>query len=222
MMARIKRVFAAAAALVVAGATVAVALHQAGQAEGMTCADWARAVPRLAAETSIYYIAAPSGATPPAAVGDKLIGNCAAGECTVVPQGCPFPIKYTYELTGAITGTRVFRVQSHPYFAAGLKEWAEQTAGAKFLGGMPSMLAKCRESFTNAKCLQLAGLAHQCWLQPDGTLCRYGRTYRINGPGQPGDGFCTPQATATPFPCDELERNDLDAAAMQFPGGPGE
>lgn len=205
MWPKIKRTLQAAAALVIAGTALTLALRQAGQAEGVTCEQWGRAVDGLnnIDQHVIFWLAVSSGTTPPGAFADRIIGNCASGVCSASPGGqCDYAATYTYELTGAVSGHRVFRVKAHPYFAGALKAWAEGTAGVTWLGTMGEAFTKCKTVFTAAKCINLLSQGQQCWMQADGTLCRFGRTYRVNGPGRVTDGACSPATGSRPYPCD--------------------
>lgn len=91
MMTKLKRILSAAAALVLAGGiTVAVALRDAGQQEGSNCAEWAQMVEKVsdAQAARQFYLAVQDGATIPKAAGSYLLGDCATGTCTYLPQGC--------------------------------------------------------------------------------------------------------------------------------------
>jgi hypothetical protein len=92
-MTRLIRVLKAAAALVLTGGlALGVALNQGAQTvePRYTCAEWAEVARRYSdpQQQETFFVALPVGATVPAAYGDRVLGNCSAGECTIKPAAC--------------------------------------------------------------------------------------------------------------------------------------
>lgn len=203
-MTRIKAVLSAAAALVLGSAlAVGVALNQAGQnavSPAMTCAEWSRyaALANDPTNAETFYIGIQGATTIPKAYGSWLIGDCAAGTCTVKPNACDVSVTWTYKVSPIVNGYRIARVTAIPYFGGGLKAWVSGTAGLYWLGSFGQARSLCVAARPAADCATMLGGVIDCWKRADGQWCRYGRLY---GPGAGGSTTCTVQATDTPAPC---------------------
>lgn len=225
MRRRIKAVLSAAAALVVAGATVAVGLQQAAQDElgrPATCDDWNRAFDFAETQPEVeWFMASASGYVPPAAVGTRLLGDCAAGQCTIQPQGCAEKFSYTFE-RGAPTGVgwRLTRFKGPGYAAVSWRALAASNpSNARFYGSWGELTTACLAQFTAAQCRALAAtLGSVCWKR-GAQVCRNGRLF---GPGLGGvtcsggtctAATCTVQAGDVPYPCDVNAGLDPDTAS---------
>ena len=220
MTPRLRNVLIAAAGLVVGGTGLGVALRQSGQAldPPMTCPEWAKSVAEATqTEPSIeWFVALLDGFAPPAAVGERILGDCANNTCTVEPQGCPKPVTYTYERSGAVNGWRLFKVRGPRYFAAGWRALAtEQPSNVRFFRGYKELAPACLAHFTAAQCRALVNDVNPCWKRADGSLCRYGRLY---GPGQGGEALCSPGAGYVPFVCEVTAgQRPEDVVGADFP-----
>jgi hypothetical protein len=204
MTPRLRSVLAAAAALVVGGSGLAVALRDAGQSLSppMTCAEWARRTTEaVASEPPLeWFVALVDGFVPTTAVGDRILGACSNGACVAEPQGCPAPVTYTYQRSAAALGWRLYRVRGPRYFAVAWRALATaQPSNARFYSGIKEVAAACVAQFTAAQCRTFLNEINPCWKRVDGSFCRNGRIY---GPGQGGKNACSPVAGDTPFACD--------------------
>lgn len=176
-MTRLRAVLAAAAALVLGGTALSVALRQAGQAEGLTCAEWCTRTAQYNApdERHTFYIAFPSGTNVPEAHADRILGACSGGTCTVEPASCEqCAVSYPYELSPAVQGYRLAEIHAPPYIARGWKLWAQDTAGVRWYGSHAEVRAACLAHFTGAQCRDLLRGDERCWRLADGTRDVYG------------------------------------------------
>jgi hypothetical protein len=206
-MTKFRAAIAAAAALIIAGGiTVGQALYQAGQSEGLTCAEWnARAKEFNNKQTKRhFYVAIQNGTPIPKAFGNKVLGDCAAGVCTVQPNGCDLAITCEYDISPLVSGWRLAEVWAHPYFATGWYKAAGGTPGLRWYKSMRDVVAACRAHFTGAQCLQLLQADSKCWLLNDGHVCRYGLEYGPGIGGADADGipvYCRYADVLSPLPC---------------------
>lgn len=201
---------AAAAALVAGGTALNVALRQAGQAQNLTCDDWCDGISAFAQkdmEREFFFVLPITAGLPPAAFNGRVIGNCAAGTCTVEPQGCnKCKYEYKYKQSGVFGVThRAFSVRTIPYIAGGIKAWVESVTGGRWGGTYTQTMAQCLTLFTETVCVGGLGQVHSCW-KTGGTdaapvLCRNGRQYDNTANGG-GNLTCTPGVGATPWPCE--------------------
>jgi len=187
-MTRIQQALAAAAILVAGGATLTLALHDAGQALDPpgTCVEWCTATARARDSQwhSTFFVALQQGVTVPAAHGERVIGDCSGGECRIEPGGCgQCPVVYTYQLGALVNGWRLFRVRAPAYVAGSLKAWAAETPGAKFLGSFAAVKQACLAVMSPANCLAALQSVSDCWLLSTGDACRHGYLVRLTGPG---------------------------------------
>ena len=117
-MKRLKRILAAAAGLVVTGGlALGVALQQANLADPdpMTCAEWKQAIERVGSgDWGTMFVAVEQGYTLPTAVEspNRVLGECAGGECVIEPQGCPVPFTYEYRVSSLVNGWRLAEVRA--------------------------------------------------------------------------------------------------------------
>lgn len=204
-MIRLRSVLAAAAVLVAGGASLSIALRDAGQTEGITCAEWSQLVSLAQAdETMEWFVAVADGYAPPSVTGDRVLGDCAAGDCAAKPAGCETAYSYTYQRSGSVGGWRLYRLRGPAYFAKGWGALATSNPSqVRAYRGWKEVGADCLAHFTGAQCRALLGGTGVCWRR--GTqYCRNGLLY---GPGLGGvnaDGTpatCSAQAGDTPFPC---------------------
>jgi len=199
MWTKVKRVFAVAAGLVVGGTTIMIGLEQANQIETnpYTCDQWAKVVQAVnALPQESFFVAVESGFSAPAAVGDKLIGDCSGGVCSI--SKCNDSIKYEYKSSSLVAGWRLFQVQAPRYFAGAWKELATAKTEVRFYRGFKEIVADCLLNFTAGDCKNLVSAINNCWKRIDGQYCIDGKLY---GPGKGGFDSCIIGATDVPFPC---------------------
>lgn len=204
---RIKAVYRRAVVLVAGGAALAAALWTAmlEQTPPMDCAEWSRDAGRLSDPQNqwTFYAARRQGVTLP-----PRLGTCMAGVCSIgPPDNCAGSPAVTYQIsTGPFVSVggsnwQVVKIEAHPLVAGRLKAFAEAEPGARWFESMGQVVSTCLSLTTAANCRAMIGPLHDCWDNGDGTLCRYGRLVRINGPGLATDGACAPGATSKPYPC---------------------
>jgi len=203
-MSRIRTVLVAAAALVVGSAVaLGIALTQGAQtvAPPMNCNEWATAVAKYAdpQHRETVYLAVPIGTAVPAAYGDRILGDCAAGVCTIKPSACDVSAYWSYKTGAALGGKVIVRVVAPLYIAEGARQWVGSVVGGLWLGSFGQAVTTCLGITTRANCITMFAGVVDCWLQGNGTLCRYGLLY---GPGEGGKNACTPDAGALPMPCE--------------------
>jgi hypothetical protein len=206
MRALLKKVWKAAAALIIAGASVAVGLQLASDSEGMTCKQWATSVKRLGDVQSKhhFFLAVQQGAEIPKARGDWILGECSGGTCTIGHESCTVELTYTYDCGPLTAGWRLCEVYANPVFARGWREVATEQADFRWYKGLRDVVTECLNHFTGQQCLDLLDADNRCWLLDDGNFCRYGREY---GPGLGGvdaDGnpvLCRYARVQSPMPC---------------------
>lgn len=204
-MTKLKAILAAAAALVAIGVTVPLALRQAGQAEGATCADWASMVDRVSDPQAVrqFYLAVQDGAPIPEQAGGFLLGECAGGVCEYLPEGCSTAYQYTYSAGPLRNGWRIVTVEAAPYVARGWKQAATESGGAiRWYGTKAQVVTECLAHFSGADCLaMLGGAASGCWRLDTGDICRHGYVVRVNGPGDDPPVVCPAARIVSPFLC---------------------
>lgn len=200
-MTRLRSILSAAALVVAGGVALGIALNQAGQQLNMTCAEWSRLVERAKDSTEHHDFFLVTSVLPPEAYGDRVIGTLSGGVGTVKPNACEDGFTFTYKVSAPVSGKRLVRVHAPVYTAAALKQWAQATTGAAWLGSYSEAYEKCANFTTQAICKAVLGSTVDCWIRADDTLCRYGRLY---GPGRGGDQACTPDPAIgdRPYPCE--------------------
>lgn len=217
-MSTFKQVLVTAAGLVVASAlALTVALQQAGQSHGMTCEEWRVAVERASDEGKWerFFVAVQDGTDIPEAHGTRVLGDCSAGTCTILPQGCDDAFTYDYDASPLVAGWRVVEMHTHPYFAGGWKPWAAATAGARWYGSLGQVVTACQANFTGSQCLDLLQADDKCWLLDDGQICRYNKLY---GPGVGGTEVCPYANVLARLPCRVLRGagTEISDVAKEF------
>jgi len=199
-----KSVWRRAVVIVGIGGTFATALYVAMQEQGVDCGQWAT-VAQHANDVQgqyTYYAARKQGLALP-----DTLGMCQGGICSITPEGCSDSVQYQIKTGPFVTvggnNWQVVQIEAHPLVAGRLKAFADDNpTSAKWLGSFGQLVETCLTLTTASNCRQLIAPLSDCWLQPDGTLCRYGITTRIDGPGQPGDGACQPVNGSRPYPCE--------------------
>ena len=208
-MTRLKQLAGAAAALVIAGGiAVGLALNQAGQSmtPPVTCAEWnaSAATWQDAQQGERAILAVKSGAEIPKAVGDRLLGDCVGGICTVKPQACEQAVTYSYQCgplvnLGEPGSWRLCEVRAPLYFLGAWKAVATATPGSfRFFGGFGEAQSSCLALTSGANCLALFDAGARCWLLNDGRTCDHGLMY---GPGLGGSEPCAYARVKAPMPC---------------------
>lgn len=220
-MNRLQQLLAAAAAAVVAGGLMlGVALRQEGTTRGWTCAEWAtRIAPYQDPQKhETFFVATQTGVTPPQAFGDRVIGACSNGVCSVLPEGCAAGVDWTYELSATYSGWRLWQVRAPAYIAGALRAWAEPTAGAEFLGPWSTAYQTCRSRFSATACNAVFEADKRCWLLADGSTCRYGLRGNMPNNSSSNNTACSPAADSKPMPCvvDRGAGSELDDVARAF------
>jgi hypothetical protein len=204
-MTRLKLLIAGAVAALVAGvATIPLALKQSAQELQYTCAEWQRDIQRFndVQERDTFYIAVQVGATIPNHSGDRLLGDCSGGTCTIAPPDqCDGSVTYTYDCGPAVNGWRVCSIFAPPYFAKGWKNEASTNAQFKWLGGFSTAVGKCLEVLTGQECMDAFDADRSCWLLDTGGCCRYGlRGCEPTASGLNG-AACPYARVVSPMPC---------------------
>jgi hypothetical protein len=212
---RAKRVFAAAAVIIVGtAAAVGTALlaANAGDQQPFTCAEFRRLLPRIARmERGSFMVATKDGFSPPSAVstaaGDFLLGECAGGECVIAASGCSARLAYRYTVSGAHGGWRLLKIESPLYFGRGWQQLAvDDPSNVMFWRGWKEARGDCLASLAPAVCESLLGDISPCWKRLDGFRCNRGLLY---GPGLGGvnadgsDATCSVGATDAWAPCND-------------------
>lgn len=215
MSTRIKALFAAAAAT---GAVVlSVALQEAAQdvIPPMSCAEWQHELAPYQDKQSwhTFHLGFADSAQPPQMVGNRPLGRRDADAFVISMDGCDIELRYPYKLSPAVNGRRVVAFRAPLAVAAAWRQWSQDTPGVLWLGSFGQAVDECVARVPLAQCRQMLGAVHDCWLQDDGTLCRYGRT--------PAGEACAPGAGSRPLPCvvdrgagsefEDLERVITDA-----------
>jgi len=238
---RIAAVLAAAAAALAVGtyATIDEALVAENRelSVPVTCYEFRRELTDI--EEIEWFVAASDawiqreGNPPLHTDGDRIIGDCAGGECEVTTSCAPY--SYFFETSSSVGGFRLAKARGHPYFAGSWEELATEESGLTFWGSRGEVQAACIASpLTAGQCWQLMSQLDDCLLRSDGQLCRYGRLY---GPGVGGvntDGSpatCSPQAGDEWVSCSDLTKGPGWAVRnrsaplperLDFGGGGGE
>lgn len=222
-MSRLYKWMAGAAALVAAGATVAVGLMQSAQQQDppINCAEACSLLERAADQQKwpTFFLAIPQGVPIPKAHGDYLLGDCSNGVCTIRgPQSCECGIDYLYHVGPLVDGYRIAEVKAPAYVAAGWRAWAQDTAEAKWFAGFSQAVTACLNHTTAAKCLQLFDATNHCWLLDTGDICRYGQLVRTSTPGDDPPLACPYARVVRPMLCvtdrgagSEMVAEDVDA-----------
>lgn len=217
-MSKLKAVLATAAALVIGGTAIGIALNQAGQTHSMGAKEWCKRIEAISEDSKrkTFFIAIPqwrlAAGLPkawPDTVDGRMLGDCGGGGCSFAPgvaEHCVY--EYAYKSSPQVNGYRLFEVNAHPYIAKGWKLWAESTNGdgfgdrvywwQSFAGPLKGCINNANMS--NAQCLNILELDSRCLILPNGDLCRLGNVM--------GTGAACPYASilATPdqaflFPC---------------------
>ena len=203
MIEKLKLVWRRAVIIVAIGGTFSAALWQAMQEQDVDCAQWALAAARAndIQEQHVFYTARRQGTTLP-----DTLGTCAAGVCSITPSGCTGSVQYKFDLGPFVSvggnNWQVVKIEAHPLVAGRLKAFADANpTTVKWFGSFGQLVSSCLALTTGTNCRNMIAPLHDCWLQADGTLCRYSRTTRIDGPGLESDGACSPVAGSKPFPC---------------------
>ena len=180
-MSKLKRVLAAAAALILTGTAVGIALNQAGVAENMTTEEWCKAIDQVrdVQRKDRFFVAVQNGADIPKAWPEgengRVLGDCAGGTCTIAPDAAPHcSYEYTYDCGPLVGGWRVCEVWAHPYVVRGWALAAADRDDLRWYGGLGQVVAACLEHYTGAECLALLQADDKCWLLDDGRVCRHG------------------------------------------------
>lgn len=212
-MTRLKALLIAAATLVGGGALLTVALQQSAEnlSPPMSCKEWAHQVFRWSDpdRAFVYFVAAQTGVNPPAAFGNRVLGDCSAGQCTVSRQDCSVSYSYNYEIILNVDGWRLGRITAIPYIAGGHKAWADATPGAKWLGSFGEVVGNCLEIRSAAECDSFLAPTSDCWLLSNGNLCRYEKEY---GPGLGGTQACSAAPSGGDTPIDCADRHGAGSA----------
>lgn len=203
-MSRLRQLLVAAAALVLGGLGLDQALHDAGQAAApkWNCSEWAQVAQRYSdlQQQETFYVAVPTGSAVPSVVGDRVLGDCAGGVCTIKPASCSDAATWTYKAGAPLGGKVIIRARAPLYVAEGLRRWVGGLTGGLWLGSFGQAVSTCLSLTTAANCRTMLGGVSDCWLLSDGRLCRYGRLY---GPGEGGASACPAlDAGARPMPCE--------------------
>jgi hypothetical protein len=147
-------------------------------------------------KTYTFWFAAKT--LPPKAAGQKLLGECGAGACSVQPllSGAR-AAKWSYEIVGQLGDWKLGKVTAAPYFANGLKEWAANDVDAVFLGSPQRVKAACLAHFTALQCSTLLPNASDCWalFDAEGALdrtCMHGRYGSLPGTHEDLGQPCSP------------------------------
>lgn len=198
-MSRLKQVLSAAAALVLGSAlAIGVALNQAGQSEGMSPEEWCSLVERAKdpIRQHSFFIAIQPGNDIPEAYGDRLLGSCEGGTCTIAPNATPqCSYTYQYDCGPTVGGWKVCEVQDvHPYIAKGWMLAAEGFAYLRWYSSRSEVVTACLEHFTGPECLDLLQADSSCWLLNDGTKCIRGNQVATGIP-------CPYAQVVAPYPC---------------------
>lgn len=205
-MTRLKAWLSGAAALVIAGGTIALSLMQSAQEQTppVSCVEGCELFSRVAdsQQWPRFFVAMPQGVATPSAYGATLLGDCQHGTCSIRgPASCPCGIDYAYEAGPLVDGYRAIEVRAPATVARGWRAWANESGEARWLGGFRDAVAKCLELTTAAKCLQLFDAGNRCWLLSTGDICRYGYLVRTQGPGDDPPLACPYAQVVSPMPC---------------------
>lgn len=215
-MTRLRAILAAAALLVVGGVAIPLALQQAGDSASppMKCSEWSQLLDSVSEQQQweTFFVGATSAnLPPPKAYGNYILGDCAAGMCTVSHATCPGSLSYSYQLSPLVNGKRVARFLAPLIFAKGWYAWATHTAGVRFMRSFKEAASECLSLETAANCRSLLSGVSDCWLRADGQLCRYGRLF---GPGMGGTTTCAVQAGDQPYPCETMRSAEEEGARV--------
>ena len=190
-MTKLKALLSTAAALILTGLGVGVAINQAGVTHDVTTEQWCSKIQQVndVQRKERFFIAIQQGATIPKAAGDRVLGDCAAGVCTIAPEAAPdCAYTYTYDLGPLVNGWRIAEVWAHPYVAKGWLLAADAQADLRWYASLGQVVGECLEHFTASECKTLLDVDGRCWvwdtdpLPPDeddrhfapGDRCRYG------------------------------------------------
>lgn len=173
-MNNIKQWLSAAAALILTGVAVGVALDQ----SGLDVERWCKAIDRVrdVQKKEHFSVAYQPGNPIPKAAGDRVLGDCSGGVCTIAPDSAPHcSYEYEYECDPvAASGWRRCKAYAHSYVGKGWELAADDVPWMRWLGPLPEGFARCQESGTFEQCLELFDADNKAWLLGDGRICRNG------------------------------------------------
>ena len=204
-MTRLKQVLTAAAALIVGGLGVTVALQQAAldMHPNYTRTEWNLDTSKHRDEQTwaTFFLAIPNDVEIPkawpATPDGVVLGDCLNGQC------CIDGLCYRYNRGPLVNGYRLHEIYAPPYFANGWRKWALDTPTVKWMWSFGQVVDLCRASpeFTDVQCLNLLEGDKRCWRLNTGGCCRYG--LRGCEPTASGlNGEACPYALVTgPMPC---------------------
>lgn len=192
-MTRLRRILAAAAALIVGGTGIYQAIDTANQADAqpLSGAEWAAAAARLKAARPVeFYVLVDESYAPPQAHGGRILGECSndpaqgGTRCRIpTPAGT---YSYPYARVAGVPGRRLFRAAAHPWVVGGWKRLGEDVAEVTWLGAMMDVRDACLAAgHSLAQCGAVMDAINPCWEKPDGTRCRNGITGRVLPGGAP-------------------------------------
>jgi hypothetical protein len=194
----IRTALQSAASDVSGGAAINEALREQLQNENVTRKQWNIEARRINDTNSRHTFWFAAKKLPPTVIGQRLLGDCEQGECSVKPDVAKArAAKWRYEIRGTVGDWKVGRVHAAPYFAAGLKAWANANADAIWLGGAKQAKAKCLAKATAAQCRSLLSHASDCWALFDAggeleRMCRHGITRMLPGTHPDLGAACDP------------------------------
>jgi hypothetical protein len=199
-MSTLKTVMRSAATYVVIGGLgLGAAIWSAMQDESYTCVEYCDDTTGLRDKQTHreFYLGVTPGIFPDAATtadNGWVIGNCAAGYCEVTPDNCTHcGFDWTYEAGPLVNGKRVIKVFAPLVTAGGLKAWADDTAGAKFLWGAKKAITTCLANYPKADCRDMFEPLVKLKLD-NGYFCEAGMLkgpwQQGAGPGKGGDELC--------------------------------
>lgn len=208
-MKRLKMWFTAAAVAFVAAAG-ALTLPQTLEQEAATqdppvdCREWKQAIASRDSRRIPFWLAISNAeiGSVPEAFDSRVLGTRRGRKMVISRTGCPGEYTYEFEVSAPTNGIRIAKTQADPYIARAWELYATATDGVVFLKGYKETPQACLDDtgLTRAQCLSLLRSINDCWIQADGSLCRYG--YKAApAPDNGGPVACSPTAASTWTPC---------------------
>jgi hypothetical protein len=181
-MTRLRALLAAAAVALVGGAvSLSVALQDEAAVidPPMACKEWGRRLGRHRESRREFFVLVQAGYDVPAAIGDRVIGDCQGRRCKISREDCQedadsraYSYRYRFETGGLVNGWRAAKADVHRYIAKGWQDLADAASEVVWLGSYKQAPANCvATSLSAAQCRNLLRSVNDCWReQPSGTI----------------------------------------------------
>jgi len=154
-MTKLKKFWAAAAALVIAGVAVVTALDQAAEAEHLTCKQWRAVAERSMDEQAQHRF---------------FMDVSENVEVLNSITRCNTELRWRMKPGPLVNGRRLHRVRAVPRIAGLLKRWASVTPGVRWYGEASRAWDQCLGNHSLARCRSLFQVARHCWRLGDDTV----------------------------------------------------